>query len=85
MQNCILWPDRSHALLIGPEGVENITFRNITLEDGHVALNRIHGHSQERRVQGGTVQNLRIDGRLIESAEQAGFDVNGFAEGVEFR
>ncbi len=40
MQNCVLWPDRAHALLIGPEGAssepsehmtENVQFRDIDI------------------------------------------------------
>lgn len=163
VKNSILWPDRAHALLIGPEGdsgnpaehvtedvrfqnidilrvaeknpefygalsimasdrhtirnitfedirvaqiesgnlidirfvnnvytadygrsVENITFRNITLEGENRFPNRIHGHDAERGVRGVRFENLNINGRRIEGAEQGGFDVNDFVKDVDF-
>ena len=65
--------------------IENIIFRNVTLQGPGVEPNRVHGHDAHRRVRNVVFENLIIDDRTVRSAEQGGFDVNAFADDVRFK
>ena len=79
----VVWNEKYNP--VAGKRIENIHFRNVTYNGKNENKNRIYGFDHERRVEGVTFTNLRINGELILSAEQGNFEINEFVSGIQFR
>lgn len=64
--------------------MENILFRNISLNPEQNHRNYIYGYDDFRVISGVHFENLVIGGKEIENAEQGWFDVNAYVEEITF-
>lgn len=64
--------------------VENIRFDNVSFDGECGNPSVIAGFDEQRAVDGVHFRNLRINGRLIDSAEAGNFQINEFADNVTF-
>jgi hypothetical protein len=70
----------------GPgRGVENIYFKNISYNGVNNSLSIIEGLDKDHLVQDVTFENLRINGKLITSVEEANIKVGEFAKNITFK
>ncbi|MNM51487.1 Glycosyl hydrolases family 28 [compost metagenome] len=64
--------------------IENVTFEQIEYNGTKGNPPRIHGYDEERAVEGITFNRMYINGRLLTSLEDSGFDTNSFARQIQF-
>ncbi|UQZ35538.1 hypothetical protein C2I18_19635 [Paenibacillus sp. PK3_47] len=64
--------------------IENVRFEQIEYNGVNANPSRIHGYDRERAVEGITFKHMYINGRLLTSIEDSGFEVNAFAKGIKF-
>lgn len=64
--------------------IENITFRDIVYNGANAHPSRIFGFDEQRVAENIHFENLRINGELIQQAEQGNFVVNEYARGISF-
>jgi len=79
MENCILWPDKAHALLIGPEGAwagpeeqhvtEDIVFRDIDILRTNEKNPKFYGAMAIMCADGQTIRNITFDDIRVASIE----------------
>ena len=65
-------------------GVENIYFKNISYNGIDNSMSIINGLDKDHLVQDVTFENLRINGKLITSTEEANIKVGEFAKNIKF-
>jgi hypothetical protein len=66
-------------------GVENIYFKNISYNGINNSLSIINGLDKDHLVQGVTFENLRINGKIITSIEEANIKVGEFTKNITFK
>jgi len=66
-------------------GVENIYFKNISYNGINNSPSIINGLDKDHLVKNVTFENLRINGKLITSIEEANIKVGGFAKDITFK
>jgi hypothetical protein len=62
--------------------VDNVTLRNVSVTGKPFPPSRIQGFDEEHQVKGVTIENLRINGRVIRSVEDANIIVKPFVQGL---
>ena len=65
--------------------MENIYFKNISYNGINNSPSIINGLDKDHLVQGVTFENLRINGKLINSVEEANIKVGEFAKNITFK
>ena len=66
-------------------GIENIYFKNISYNGINNSPSVINGLDNDHLVKDVTFENLRINGRLINSIEEAKINAGGFARNITFK
>lgn len=66
-------------------GVENIYFKNISYNGANNSPSIINGLDKDRLVKDVTFENLRINGKLITSVEEANIQVGEFGKNIMFK
>jgi len=66
-------------------GIENIYFKNISYNGINNSPSIINGLDKDHLVKDVTFENLRINGRLINSIEEANIKAGGFARNIMFK
>jgi hypothetical protein len=66
-------------------GIENIHFKNISYNGVNNSLSIIKGLDKDHMVQGVIFENLRINGKLITTAEEGNIKVGAFAKNIVFK
>jgi hypothetical protein len=69
----------------GGRGIENIYFKNISYYGNNNSSSIIRGLDKDHLVQGVTFENLRINGKLITTVEEANIKVGEFAKNIIFK
>ncbi|MEN8192631.1 MAG: glycosyl hydrolase family 28 protein [Bacteroidota bacterium] len=64
--------------------IENINFKNIDLTTATTFNNAIYGLDSTRMISGVYFENYRINGSKITNANEGMFDINEFAEDIQF-
>ncbi|MEI7830535.1 MAG: hypothetical protein WCI31_12240 [Prolixibacteraceae bacterium] len=67
----------------GMGAIRNVSFKNITLEGANTE-NFIEGFNQEHMIENITFDSLRINGKLIQKAEEMNLKMNAFVRNVNF-
>jgi polygalacturonase len=66
-------------------GIENIYFKNISYNGINISPSIINGLDKDHLVQGVTFENLRINGKLINSVNEGNIKVGEFAKNITFK
>jgi len=70
----------------GYGSISNIRFKNITLEGKCLKSNEIYGFSNDHRISGVKIENLKIDGQKIKNARQGNFSIDPLTtENITFK
>lgn len=64
--------------------IENISLKNITYNGGHVNSSIIKGYNSERAVKNITIQNLKINGKLVTNPKEGNVKIGDFTTKVIF-
>ncbi|MNC27705.1 hypothetical protein D3C75_758890 [compost metagenome] len=64
--------------------IENVIFEHVEYCGTRANTPRIHGYDEKRGVEGVIFNQLYINGRLVTSLEDSGFDANSFAKQIQF-
>jgi hypothetical protein len=64
--------------------IQNITFKNIDYNGRNEKPSRIYGYDSERTIEDVSFSNLRINGRMIRSADSEYFNMNEYAHHITF-
>jgi hypothetical protein len=64
--------------------INDLTFRNITLE-GESNTNYLEGFSEDHLIENVTFENLRINGKVIKSAEEMNLKTNQYVRNLNFK
>jgi hypothetical protein len=75
--------NRSYATAPG-RGIEKVHFKNITYNGARAGISILAGYDETRPIDGVTFENLRINGRLIRTADEARFFVGEHVRNLEF-
>ena len=65
--------------------VRNITFKDISVTSNRMPPSAFKGANEESQVWDVTVENLRLNGKHIASAEEAGLKIGDFVNNVQFK
>lgn len=70
----------------GPgRGIQNITFRNISLDGKYINPSLIEGYDKQRTVDNITFDNIRLNGKRITLPEELNLEKNGYVSKIQIR
>jgi hypothetical protein len=64
--------------------LQKMVFKNINVIGKHFPTSTIHGYDADHRIDDVTIENLRINGKLIRNEEEGEFYINNYVKNVKF-
>lgn len=65
-------------------GIENIALKNIQYNGNSANPSVISGYNKERPIKGIQIENLKINGKLIQNSNEINIQIGDFSEGIKF-